>query len=304
MIHCRSAGAAPASNVSPRARSAAVIAGEASASGRSSGVTITSAAITHSADTASLIAGHCGASRRPLALDEGPNRRPHRSRRVFPNVTLRQGPPSAGYDHDDSRAAPATSRRRPAPVRRAAVRMIDRFTAARPRLLRLAYSQLGDLAEAEDVVQEAWLRLERTGAENIRDLDAWLTTTVARLALDALRSARVRRTSYVGPWLPEPVVATEPDPADRVTLDEIGQLRAADRARAAHARRAHRVRAPRRLRRAVRRGRPDRRPHAGSGAPARLAGAPARLPRAATASGLGRRAPAAGRSVRARHGRG
>ena len=104
--------------------------------------------------------------------------------------------------------------------------LADRFAAARPRLLRLAYSQLGDLGEAEDVVQEAWLRLERAGAESIEDLDAWLTTVVGRLALDALRSARARRERYVGPWLPEPVIAPvaaatpPPDPADRVTLDE------------------------------------------------------------------------------------
>jgi RNA polymerase sigma-70 factor (ECF subfamily) len=97
----------------------------------------------------------------------------------------------------------------------------EHFAQARPRLLRLAYSELGDLGEAEDVVQEAWLRLERTGAESIRDLDAWLTTVVGRLALDTLRSARARRESYVGPWLPEPVVSTAgDDPADRVTLDE------------------------------------------------------------------------------------
>lgn len=97
----------------------------------------------------------------------------------------------------------------------------QRFERARPRLLRLAYSQLGDLGEAEDVVQEAWLRLERTGAGSIDDLDAWLTTVVGRIALDVLRSARTRRESYVGPWLPEPVVsATGEDPADRVTLDE------------------------------------------------------------------------------------
>jgi RNA polymerase sigma-70 factor, ECF subfamily len=98
----------------------------------------------------------------------------------------------------------------------------ERFARSRPRLLRLAYSELGDLGEAEDVVQEAWLRLERTGAESIRDLDAWLTTVVGRLALDTLRSARARRETYVGPWLPEPLVTSEPDqdPADRVTLDE------------------------------------------------------------------------------------
>jgi RNA polymerase sigma-70 factor, ECF subfamily len=94
----------------------------------------------------------------------------------------------------------------------------ERFTQARPRLLRLAYSELGDVGEAEDVVQEAWLRLERADAEAIENLDGWLTTVVARLALDRLRSARARRETYVGPWLPEPLVSD--DPADRVTLDE------------------------------------------------------------------------------------
>jgi RNA polymerase sigma-70 factor, ECF subfamily len=94
----------------------------------------------------------------------------------------------------------------------------ERFAQARPRLLRLAYSELGDVGEAEDVVQDAWLRLERADAEAIDNLDGWLTRVVARLALDRLRSARARRETYVGPWLPEPI-ATE-DPADRVTVDE------------------------------------------------------------------------------------
>jgi RNA polymerase sigma-70 factor (ECF subfamily) len=94
----------------------------------------------------------------------------------------------------------------------------ERFAEARPRLLRLAYSELGDVGEAEDVVQEAWLRLEGVDAKAIQNLDAWLTTVVARLALDRLRSARARRETYVGPWLPEPV--TSEDPADRITLDE------------------------------------------------------------------------------------
>jgi RNA polymerase sigma-70 factor (ECF subfamily) len=98
------------------------------------------------------------------------------------------------------------------------VSVADRFERARPRLLRLAYSELGDLTEAEDVVQEAWLRLQRLGRQEIENLDGWLTTVVARLALDRLRSARARRESYVGPWLPEPLVSE--DPADRVTLDE------------------------------------------------------------------------------------
>ena len=94
----------------------------------------------------------------------------------------------------------------------------ERYAQARPRLLRLAYSELGDVGEAEDVVQEAWLRLERVDAETIDNLDGWLTTVVARLALDRLRSARARRETYVGPWLPEPIASD--DPADRVTVDE------------------------------------------------------------------------------------
>jgi len=101
------------------------------------------------------------------------------------------------------------------------------FEAQRPRLLRLAYATTGSVAEAEDCVQEAWLRLQRTvdreagDRETIRDLGGWLTTTVSRLALDALGSARARRERYSGPWLPEPVVeALGADPSDRVTLDE------------------------------------------------------------------------------------
>jgi RNA polymerase sigma-70 factor, ECF subfamily len=102
------------------------------------------------------------------------------------------------------------------------------FEAQRPRLLRLAYASTGSLAEAEDCVQEAWLRLQRAaGRDAIRDLGAWLTTAVSRLALDALSSARARREHAAGPWLPEPVVVpleagptAGADPADRVTLDE------------------------------------------------------------------------------------
>ena len=96
--------------------------------------------------------------------------------------------------------------------------LAEAFEAQRPYLRRLAYSTLGSLADADDVVQDAWLRLQRTDADEIRDLRAWLTTVVGRLALDALGSARRRREQYVGPWLPEPLV--EDDPADRVTLDE------------------------------------------------------------------------------------
>lgn len=95
------------------------------------------------------------------------------------------------------------------------------YAAARPRLTRVAYAVLGSTGDAEDVVSEGWLRLVRADArERVEDVEAWATVAVARLALDVLRSARVRRESYVGPWLPEPVVVTSDDPADRVTLDE------------------------------------------------------------------------------------
>jgi len=97
------------------------------------------------------------------------------------------------------------------------------FARLRPYLLRVAYSHLGSLSEAEDLVQEAWIRLERSDRAEIRNLRAWLTTVVSRLALDALTSARSRRERYVGPWLPEPVVNADPDEADparKVDLDE------------------------------------------------------------------------------------
>ncbi|WP_461030933.1 RNA polymerase sigma factor SigJ, partial [Streptomyces sparsus] len=97
------------------------------------------------------------------------------------------------------------------------------FEEHRAHLLRVAYSTTGSLAEAEDCVQEAWLRLRTLpDPAAVRDLRAWLTTTVGRLALDALGSARARRERYVGTWLPEPLVERAPDndPADRVTLDE------------------------------------------------------------------------------------
>ena len=92
----------------------------------------------------------------------------------------------------------------------------------RRHVLDVAYRILGDRGAAEDVVQDAWLHLRDRDLSEVRNPRAYLTTVVSRLALDELRSARVRRERYVGPWLPEPVVddARAPDPADRVTLDE------------------------------------------------------------------------------------
>lgn len=85
-----------------------------------------------------------------------------------------------------------------------------RFEEARPRLIAIATRLLGSRADAEDVVQEAWLRLERADAGSILEVDAWLTTVVSRLALDVLRSARRRDVS----WDLEPWPAAAPDPLD------------------------------------------------------------------------------------------
>jgi RNA polymerase sigma-70 factor (ECF subfamily) len=91
----------------------------------------------------------------------------------------------------------------------------------RDYLFTVAYRMLGSASDAEDVLQEAYVRAERAGGDDVAEPRAWLTRIVSRLALDQLGSARARRERYVGPWLPEPLVAPrEGDPADRVTLDE------------------------------------------------------------------------------------
>jgi RNA polymerase sigma-70 factor (ECF subfamily) len=81
----------------------------------------------------------------------------------------------------------------------------ERFEAERPRLRALAYRMLGSLAETDDVVQEAWLRLEHTGAEQVRDLPAWLTTVVSRICLNLLRTRATRREepleAYTADWI-------------------------------------------------------------------------------------------------------
>lgn len=97
------------------------------------------------------------------------------------------------------------------------------FEAERPRLRRLAYRMLGSVAEAEDMVQDAWLRWTRREA-SVDAPAAYLTRIVTRLCLDRMKSARARRETYVGAWLPEPLVASlgtvEPaeDDSDELTL--------------------------------------------------------------------------------------
>lgn len=99
------------------------------------------------------------------------------------------------------------------------------FEAERTRLFGLAYRMLGSVADADDVVQDAWLRFHGAvegGAELDRPA-AWLTTVATRLSIDRLRSAQRRRETYVGPWLPEPML-TDRDPAHEVELDDTVRL--------------------------------------------------------------------------------
>jgi RNA polymerase sigma-70 factor (TIGR02957 family) len=97
----------------------------------------------------------------------------------------------------------------------------EEFDELRPSALAIAYRMLGSVSEAEDVVQEGFLRLHRAreGGERISSPRAYLSTVVSRLSLDHLRSARVRRETYVGEWLPEPLLASaDDDPARKAEM--------------------------------------------------------------------------------------
>src|SRR6266513_1221737 len=103
--------------------------------------------------------------------------------------------------------------------------LADRFEANRTHLRAVAYRMLGSPTEAEDAVQEAWLRLNRSDPDAIANLPGWLTAVVARVSLDMLRTRRARHEDYVGTWLPEPVVAVESgdDPEHEALLaDSVG----------------------------------------------------------------------------------
>lgn len=90
------------------------------------------------------------------------------------------------------------------------------FDPLRPKLLRVAYRMVGSVADAEDIVQDAFIRWMRTDRNEVREPEAFLRRTVTRLCLDQLKSARKTRETYIGPWLPDPVV--EEDEVEDVTL--------------------------------------------------------------------------------------
>jgi RNA polymerase sigma factor (sigma-70 family) len=85
--------------------------------------------------------------------------------------------------------------------------LADQFEANRTHLRAVAYRMLGSVSEADDAVQESWLRLSRANAEEVANLRAWLTTVVARVCLDMLRSRKSRREEPLGPHVPEPIVS-------------------------------------------------------------------------------------------------
>ncbi len=91
------------------------------------------------------------------------------------------------------------------------------FEEHRGRLRGIAYRMLGSRADADDIVQEAWLRWDRAASDDIRSAEAWLVTATTRLSIDKLRQLRAERESYVGPWLPEPMSIQTAPPADRAT---------------------------------------------------------------------------------------
>ena len=107
--------------------------------------------------------------------------------------------------------------------------LTDAFEANRPRLTRLAYRMLGSVAEAEDAVQDAWLRWTRAG-EGVTDPAAWLVRATTRLCIDRLRKVKAERAAYRGPWLPEPLI--EPltdDPVERAEDVSVAFLLALER---------------------------------------------------------------------------
>ncbi len=101
---------------------------------------------------------------------------------------------------------------------------MESFESYRPYLFSIAYRMLGSAMDAEDLVQETYLRSQSTPPETIRSLKAFLTTIIIRLCMDQLQLARRKREVYVGPWLPEPILTTMTaetlDPAERVEMNE------------------------------------------------------------------------------------
>ncbi|HEY4073027.1 MAG TPA: RNA polymerase sigma-70 factor [Herbaspirillum sp.] len=100
----------------------------------------------------------------------------------------------------------------------------DPFTTLRPRLFSIAYRMLGTRADADDVLQDAWLRWHQVDRSTLQSIEAWLVTVVTRLAIDRLRAAKTEREAYVGWWLPEPLVTQDPQPTPEAAVELASEL--------------------------------------------------------------------------------
>jgi RNA polymerase sigma-70 factor (ECF subfamily) len=100
--------------------------------------------------------------------------------------------------------------------------LAEEFERQRPRMRAVAYRMLGSASEADDAIQEAWLRLSRSDSGTVDNLAAWLTTVVGRICLDMLRARNARREDYAGSWLPEPIVEQGGPQDEALLADAVG----------------------------------------------------------------------------------
>jgi RNA polymerase sigma-70 factor (TIGR02957 family) len=128
-------------------------------------------------------------------------------------------PPNPGTPANPASPAAAASSGAPVAPASPATPVAEAFQQHRDLLLAVAYRMLGTVADAEDTVQDSWIRWSSAPRDEVADPKAYLVRIVTNTSLDRLRSARARREAYIGPWLPEPVL-TDPDVADRAELAE------------------------------------------------------------------------------------
>jgi len=100
--------------------------------------------------------------------------------------------------------------------------LAEEFERQRPHMRAVAYRMLGSASEADDAVQEAWLRLSRSDSETVDNLAGWLTTVIGRICLDMLRARNARREDYAGSWLPEPIVERDGPQDEALLADSVG----------------------------------------------------------------------------------
>jgi len=139
--------------------------------------------------------------------------------RIARAASMGNGPGLSSQPHSSASASHAEDGKRAAPVATCPDDGLSAFLRARPRLFGIAYRMLGSVAEAEDSVQDVWVRWQTTDRSQVRNPIAFLVAAITRLAINVLHSARARRENCAGSWLPEPVAATT-DPGLRAERGE------------------------------------------------------------------------------------